>query len=883
MNSIRSQYLDNISKVNFYHTTFYSDKFTILNRWIFSYEKGLDSDSMSNEPYFTPEGNICKEQLIWTNINTKLNTEEKKWYYYISDVWDHNNLPNYFESKIDCNDDMTISALSSIYSDRVKEMNFLIFSLTPVKVWINNELVYQGNPKSLNNYSFFWVTLKKGLNTVFVEKPSFRQNRFFDHYFNSFFLSYKPAGFLNNSKLINKKETILLKNQLDVILEKHFLKENEACHIKIIPKNLTNSNSGNYLINVYDSTNSLVTYRKVKERENLLLPVLPKGIYKIEVTESNGFKKEESYFTVGYFNKNDFSEFTTGLEEEYGTDNNINSISSFFPLQNIDNGYFYKGGEYCYRDYILELLGKVYLLSQGKERISKDDYILQRNSGLISFKSCTGEGRIISWLCLPKNFKKGKKYSLVVNLYFGINNSQYPDVPFYARKEQSSNAITVGICGRGAISKDFINEYEILSILDWIQKNYSIDRSKIHCIGVCSGSMKSFDLSKKVPHIFSTITAITGTALLDLNNPDYSDFKNISNTPVFTLCNIEDFAFNPSRVLSTAKNLNKSKEFIYNGFTHIEFEKRLNSLSYENFILKHKLDLYPKKIDFKVSTNVYYRSYWLKVTSVEGNNCNISGTIENSRNIRIRTTDVNSLEIFISRKDQNIRKKILININETQRPVLLPDYGKVICKDINSNSPYVDILPMSKIEYENIYNNFIPSLSEYGLKQIYLENCKVIQPDHMTEEDSIFVNTLGNPIKNKIRDYKRLIIREENVEVSTFENSNIIYLIDAKNQTEKTKEILTQFNFNLDENSISLGDIDIKGHFACSFISENPFGKNNLVKFVIFNNGGIKSKLVNLYEKFDEEKCFNANGFVLDESGLSMLTNNLKKKCIGEN
>lgn len=286
-----------------------------------------------------------------------------------------------------------------------------------------------------------------------------------------------------------------------------------------------------------------------------------------------------------------------------------------------------------------------------------------KKPGQHEFYICSGldESYVKIGIRVPEEYDINQKYPVFLILLSS-------DVEFFSSwidmSALSEPVLCFDISGRGYTAGSYIGESSTLEILEWIKKNYPIDKDRIYIIGLSNGGFAAYSIAQNHPEIPNAIFP-----LISYPNVDTSD--NLSNIPIYQMVSPKDHVFHGR------ENMVKDKLNKYKNYVQIDFKEMLHSyfrpyIAHKvilNELLKIKKERYPNKIFFKTQRNRHLQSYYLKLHGIKEdlNIAKIKSEIVNQKQIHIWIQGSYGFTIEIPPQIDTTQFSVTINKKKTFR------------------------------------------------------------------------------------------------------------------------------------------------------------------------------------------------------------------------
>jgi hypothetical protein len=864
MNPDTYNYLSELSRKNFHPITFSGNTPVILNRWLVKCE------------YRIPENPLCPEPIL--SLNSKIIVQEDfnnlpkeeidtSWRFYISSNQEDFYSSNYVEPVFSSRKDKTIYCLNSIYCEKDEDLVFNINNATPISIWINGQLAIKNHFNYHVRPNYIFIRLRKGIHFVLVERIALRTNAIIHQYFHLFYISVKPFNFLfKGFGFLDKKMLIHYEKSLVIVPDHVVYNQEKKIQLIVLSNRIIPGRKQKINLSLFDYSGQMVFSREALTQELIILEPLTRleGVYRI-TAQTNELQSSGAT----YIFKGDIDQKTTELITKAETLKNSNSdiIYNFQCLSRIldyQNGFFKNNCEIAFKTFYDFILEKY---TDFERHLSNDsntrDTALQdifKNSFMYFQKSTIDDDYAIGWVQLPADYEPGKKMALVINYSYGAAGSRYPNITAYSEARLFKNAVILNFCGRGALNRDFINELEIIKIINFVFKNFNIDRDRISALGYCTGGLNAFNWAFHFPDLFSALASICSTPRMELNHPDYSYSGNINNVTLYSIANIEDCALNGARVIDTASHFKKLKSISYAQFIHMEFEESFHSSKLLESVIKEKRNPYPISVELKTSEPHCNKAYWVQIKRIQ-NLCFpafVKAKVINSERVQLETDNIECLNLLINRKSMKLNKTVFIAWRDITKKIVLSDYN-ITSLFFKGNSIKTETRPISSDDFEYSYNKLELDCSLLGIKEVYTGSCHIIKPcitDEDTDFSSKFLYYLQSPLKEKIRNYKFPVIEKIDPSGQLPANSHFIYYFDTGKTNKADVPFLRNFNFKFTQEFLELNNNRFTGETFLFFKNRHPYNPGKKGLAIAYNCNKVKNELFKFFDGFDTNPLF---------------------------
>jgi len=188
-------------------------------------------------------------------------------------------------------------------------------------------------------------------------------------------------------------------------------------------------------------------------------------------------------------------------------------------------------------------------------------------------------------LLFPKNYDKNKKYPLIIVFHnssrigkdnekqlehlskIWLRNDIYEKYNAFVLAPQFNkrSSIYYKTADSISVSKPGDDIYLVLHLLDKIEKDYTIDKSKIYLVGYSMGASTAQNLINVKPEKFTALVSVAAV-------PDFSNLKNWKNKSVFLIHGKKDVS-NPYRGSEELfAKMKGNKHLIFKTFTELNHD-----------------------------------------------------------------------------------------------------------------------------------------------------------------------------------------------------------------------------------------------------------------------------------------------------------------------
>lgn len=340
-----------------------------------------------------------------------------------------------------------------------------------------------------------------------------------------------------------------------------------------------------------------------------------------------------------------------------------------------------------------------------------DYYNSCRNSFWSYYYSSTDRSGQPFTIALPKDYDNSKKYALDINLH-GTTGRPFIDRTYIC----DSKSITAFPLGRGDVGYSRLGMYDVLEVISYLKRWYSVDTNRIYLNGTSLGGFGTWYVGSIYPDQFAAISPISG------GGPD-NHLENVINTPVIVQHGSDDVLVPVGYSRFTADYLQKNNyTYLYKEYTGAGHSINIDSSVYawkETKIRNEK----PLRVIYSTEITPM-GSYWVKI--IESTDPHILSKIDIaidtlSKTITIKPENVKLLELDLNRMPFTFKSPFKVNylnhsyqfkVNRDRRFVM-----KINKKRIGLVKNYREskIVPYKAGGLQNLYTD-TPLLIVYGTK-----------------------------------------------------------------------------------------------------------------------------------------------------------------------
>ncbi|WP_265445502.1 hypothetical protein [Acetivibrio straminisolvens] len=855
---------------------FLGDKACVLNRWLVKSELADDFTDRGIEPHLNPEGELLLPHEFGGSSKEK---PESNWRYYIS-----GELYAFYKynahNKLFSNDkNKYLYFVNSVYCTKPQDIvvHFHTLQPTPIRIWINGNLVFTSNPNYVIEKAFFMYHFNEGQNIILVERLSWSKDTMPPMGLDTFAIDLKPYSLVVdkefNNGFLDDKFSWDLYNTYRIVPDRTVFDNEQDISLLVLPKYFKDGNTEEICVSVINSKGEVVsscnttTSKKISFRLDKDI----KGTFLLKVEGICESKNSEIYVYRGNFEEETESLVRLAEERDDLSEDVIRTLKGLRAIPDVGTNLI-KGYVEFINDVMFQLILQNYYeferflhLPKGNEKKQIFDVF---DSRVMMFKDLGIDGIFIPYsIYLPKGYSKDKDYPLMVYLMFGYGGSTYDDPPIFVNQGDFSDAIALCISARGTLNNDYIHEVNVVKIIAEVADRFDIDRKNIFVTGICNGAIRSINLAMRFPDLFSAVGSFGGTARLDVKNPDYEYIKNLDNTMLYSFCNVDDFTFNSARILYTLKHFKNHKNWIFYNLAHNEYQDLLSSEKLMKEVIKEKRIDYPRSIRYKTYEPIYNKAYWVRIDYMEdlSRTASIEAQIKNENTIEIKTDNIRIFSILINRKAMGLEREVRMYVDGEELELCLDEFSRIIVVK-EDGKPKCETVTLSEDCFAKEYNYIGVDENLMGIKQLYFNKCTVVKPDVFKDSKNALAKklpaVLQNPIKEKNLNYVYNGVYESEADKTLLGQGNFIYVVDLNKTYSEFEPLWKEIGFEFGKSHINYKNNKFTGDYFAMVKCENPFSKGKHALFVVYNSDRAAEELISFLNTFDINSLFYSEAIV---------------------
>ncbi len=857
---------------------FLGDKACVLNRWLVKSELADDFVDRSIEPHLVPEGDLLMPHEFGGSSKEK---PESNWRYYIS-----GELYAFYKynahHKLFSNDkNKYLYFVNSVYC--TKEIDIILhlhtLQATPIRIWINGNLVFSSNPNYVIEKAFFMYRFNEGQNTILVERLSWSKDKMPPMGLDTFAIDLKPSGFIMdeefNNGFLDDKFMWDIYNTYRIVPDKTVFDAKQDISLLVLPKHFKAGNKEEIHVSIINSKGEVVASCNslVSKRICMGLDKDIKGTLLIKVQGENDSKNSSIYIYRGSFEEETGRLVELAEEREDLSKDLVDSLRGLRAIPDVGTNLIKGYVEFINDIMFQQILQKYYEFEKflcspsGKDKNQIFDVF---ESSAVMFKKLGIDNTFIPYsIYLPKGYSCERDYPLMVYLMFGYGGSTYDDPPIFINQGDFSDAIALCISARGTLNNDYIHEVNVVKIIGEVAEKFNIDRKNIFVTGICNGAIRSINLAMRFPDLFSAVGAFGGTARLELKNPDFEYVKNFGNTMLYSFCNVDDFTFNSARILYSLKYFKNYKNWIFYNLAHNEYQDLLSSEKLMKEVIREKRVSYPKSIYYKTYEPIYNKAYWAKIEQIDDlrRTASISALIKDKNTIEIKTDNVRAFSILIDRGAMGLDRDVRLHVDGLDLKLCIDEFSKHIVSREDGNLKY-EAVKISEENFTKEYDFIGIDEKLMGIKHLYFKKCTIVRPDSFNQNNEVLekklLSVLQNPLKEKNLNYTYDMVSECEADTDLLSNGNFIYVLDINKAYPEFEALWKDIKLEFNKQWINYGNDQFTGDYFALVKCKNPYNNGNHALFVVYNSDRAGEKLVNFLNTFDTNSLFYSEALIFN-------------------
>lgn len=848
-------FLEKLIVRSIFPVEFPGDRECTLNRWLVKSESGQCFDDGNIKPYLNPCGELLLEQET-ASLPQKI--LDINWRYYISELKHSFYRYNMPQELFADDEDRYIYSVCSVYCKKEQDIFICFHSQlsTPVRVWINGRLIISsGLEYDLKNNSLLF-RFKKGRNIILVENMQLRRHKTPSISAESFCMELKPYNLIMDNKsdlaLLNEKYLNNMKNSYCIIPDKLIFRPGQNLSFTVLPRYFGKAAKEKIHISIFKPEGGKVAHLKAftSERITIKLDKSVRGVLLLKAGNLNNHKKASIFVFRGSFLKERDRLLELAAQRSDCSQEIIDSIEK---LNTIPTDYeclkkaCHESMDYnlCQHTFEKYFEFEKYIYSLPGDKKKELFNVFNSNVTLCKKNEFYKDSTEYS-IYLPKEYNHKKVYPLVIYMMYDDSLSKYRETPDFIVKGEFRDAIIAAVYLRdGYVSYCYMDE---VNIINEIAGKFNVNKDRIYLIGLNKGALKSINFAIKFPDIFAAVAAFSGTAGLDVKNPEYRYLKNLDNTMFYQISNIDDYSFNSARVLHMLNYMNKFKKWVFHSYSPNIFRDMFNSEKLLSKIIKERKVKYPRQVHYTTYQPIYNKSFWIKIDYIKDLSyiAEISAEIKAKNLIDISMHNIKCFSMLLSEDlmelDREVEifvnsKKIKVNMEKFTKVNIILDEQDIICKTTS----------ITEQQFHNEYNFIGIDKNPMGIKEVFLNKCIIIKPNQYRGNnelaDALF-GVLQSHLKEGDEDFICNVIQESEADEYKLSKSNLIYLIDCGDIDTRIKLMGSKIGLDFDIQHINYKNNKFYGDYFAVIKCRNPYDESKLALFIIYNGEKMGEELM---------------------------------------
>ncbi|MCX7923426.1 MAG: hypothetical protein N3B21_15665 [Clostridia bacterium] len=842
------------------YITFSGDKPANLNRWLIKSELADKHSIASLNPYISKDERI----LSGDEINTLPKDEaEANWRFFDAGITFGSNTPEreIFTGRVD----RYIYCLCNVYCQKQQDILMYINTPIPIRMWINGQLAFTSSHYYHQKPYTIAAKFNEGENSVLVEKLAFLKSNPTAMDVRYFSVSLKPLDYLLDKRLkhevfFDRRVFEYMDKSYNIAPDRAFYLPQHETGLVVLPKYITSSQEDKIKVSVLNSAGQEVQSIFTTTSRQIVLDIA-KEINGVLYIKAEGVDNQR--FGEAFVFRGNFEEYRDLMMHRVQqrldcNESIIDIIKGITEIPEVDTGVI-KGTTEVINGmlygYILENLFEIekYIYSPDSSSNKKmpTDIFKRR---FMAFKKSEIDGEATAYtIHLPEGYKPNKKYPVVIYLMYGYGSSKYPANMGFILNRQFQDAILVGMCGRGDLRGEYIDEINTINIISDIVENLNIGKDKVYLVGTCAGVVRGFALAAIMPGAFTAVANTSGGYIL--GEADREFLKNVDNTVIYHLVNIENLAWNVSATMHVSKWINKAKTWGYYNFTHEEFDEIFNTGKLVKHLIREKKDKFPVQVQYTTYEPIYNKSYWVKIDRMDciGAKAIIKANIQGKELITIDTENIKAFSMLVDKNSMGLNNNIETRVNNINLKFDIPKYS-LVSIIIEGNKATGQVSKLTREEFNALYNRIRIDEALMGIKQIYLKKCTVVIHDAADQDEKALTDKLlamlKQPLKERIRNYRYSATYESSLKPELLSMGNFIYVIDSRNVSELQQQVLNEAGVKAGAVALNYDGKEFYGDYFAVLKRKNPFNSQCNALIIAYNNNAFLEELHKLFSDF---------------------------------
>ncbi|MEO3944726.1 hypothetical protein [Gorillibacterium sp. CAU 1737] len=864
-------YLENLLATAHIPVTFGPREPVSLSRWLVRSISKPSGRLWDEVPYLDESARIllASEASLLTGID-----KEYQWSYYNSDIIGSHQDPSEPTKRFTRQPDHYLYALTSVYA--LEEADMLLYALaflpSPLRIWVNGELVLTSHNEMVIKDSLLRLHLKEGLNTFLVEQPL---DLLYPLTAQEFIIRLQPLARLEREKeelrYLDWDLYEAMKHKL-LLCPSHWQGEpGEELGIMVLPRYAGAGLLGESVelrLETREGTPILTTAGTLGKRCTLRIPSSSRGAAVLKA-KGAGFEETSTLVFIGPYDEERDRLLAalpsaTGLSED--------AQESFRRLMELPLA-FAGLNQFMPNDCRQMLLDKLAEMKENLDALGAGHPIPLAKKMVRYRKRKTGDASIAYKVFLPDGYDSARRYPAVFFFHDAMARNYPVDLPWLKDLPQP-DAILVEVVGIGRMN--YTDDIRMVQLIDEITHEWRLDRDRLYVIGFCTGTHKAFKTAFAVPDLFAGIATVSGEIALNIYHPEYAWLDNLGELPVIGICGYENWFFNNSRMIELWKRLPGAERNVYSGFFHNELNLLNNSRSLFRRLLECRAERYPRWIAFTPTEPCFVKSHWLQILRLRkpGDLTRVQADLLCTDKLELETENVDRLRLVLPKKELGLEEKVTLFVNGSPCQVALGDYTCIELDTSELEARVISSVGWSAEAFHEWLNAVIVDEQQLGMKKVYLSACTVVRPVVRSAMFTKLHYLLQNPIKDRYIYYRYDSCREQEMQLAGPEERNWVLLVDARTPSEGQAKLLADVGVTADEDGISWQEERVSGDYFGMLTVSNPYSPYaGQLLLAITNTDELEEEWIGLLNRFDTHPLFYQDGFIYYRGGCRVFHN----------
>lgn len=843
-----------------------------LNRWLIKKVQGYKPMRLDAEPAFDWNARVL---LPWDVPVLPQQEVELNWRPHISERSDrYLEINEPFELFTEVTDSTYMYACSSVHCMQAREMlvNLVCYFPSPVRVWINGQLVITSNAEYINRELSLRVPFQEGFNIILVEAPLS-----LDRQMNTreFIIKLNPLERLTDDRkqneLIDTEWLEHLKRDYHLIVDSFTVHKSDegypvlegmAQPLCFLPESIDRLLE----LRLWDACGKCIAQDHVRPTQpfHLSFPNDAQGMYRITLSQlHDNHLVASTYCCVGSL-EDEVNRLCKRIQERKDCNESLlETLRRFSEVPAIIRSmYQFVPADWMEQNLKAFYEASVYAGSQeATSMVHMQDVFSERYTTVIPKSIDNGE--VLYTVHVPSNFDSCRRYP-VVFYFHDAQGRKYPVPLPWMQWSRTSEAIVVDLVGisRNHYADDIQTIRTIGSILD----SLPADRERVYGIGFCTGSAKTYRIAFLVPHLFAAFASILGDPRMNSVQPEYAYLDHLEHIAVFGVCGVENWFFNSMRKSDFLKRIPLGHTWMIHGFIHNEGGMVFNSKRLFHKLLQVQRKSIPRTITYTLIDPAFNHSYWvdgIQAFGLQRTKPRIHVQLLSREQLIVRTENVRQFRLLLAQAEMDLSNDVTILLNDQPHLVVLSEaYAaftftceneQIVCErnwEIAKQGLSRDVF-MQRID------QILDEDERLGIKKVYVRNCAIVKPDRSQDLRRSFHMKLSFLLQNPIRDryiaYELQSCTVQEWADSTLDLDAFVHVLDMCNLHDAHQTLLEQLGVQASSDAFSYDKRTYAGNYAAILLISADKTDHLLVAY---NSDAAGEALLELWNTFDDNPFF---------------------------